>query len=45
MSSLSELVQYCDQRTRRAEFKDAPGAFNGLQLANRGTVTKIGAAR
>jgi dinuclear metal center YbgI/SA1388 family protein len=44
MSSLSELVQYCDQRTRRAEFQDAPGAFNGLQVANRGTVSKIGAA-
>jgi len=44
MPSLSELVDYCDQRTRRAEFKDAPGAFNGLQVANRGTVTKIGAA-
>ena len=41
---LEELVRYCDQRTRRAAFKDAPGAFNGLQVANQGRVTKIGAA-
>jgi len=44
MSSLDDLVLYCDKRTRRAAFKDAPGAFNGLQMANNGRVTKIGAA-
>jgi len=44
MPTLSELVDTCDQRTRRAAFKDAPGAFNGLQVANNGRVTKIGAA-
>jgi dinuclear metal center YbgI/SA1388 family protein len=44
MPSLQDLVLYCDRRTRRAEFKDAPGAFNGLQVANDGRVTKIGAA-
>ena len=44
MATLQELVDYCDQRTRRAAFKDAPGAFNGLQVANNGRVTKIGAA-
>ena len=44
MPTLSDLVDYCDKRTRRADFKDAPGAFNGLQLANGGRVTKIGAA-
>lgn len=44
MPTLSDLVAYCDQRTRRAAFKDAPGAFNGLQVANDGRVTKIGAA-
>ena len=44
MPTLSDLVAYCDQRTRRAAFKDAPGACNGLQLANDGRVTKIGAA-
>jgi dinuclear metal center YbgI/SA1388 family protein len=42
--TLESLVAYCDQRTRRTAFKDAPGAFNGLQLANGGRVTKIGAA-
>jgi dinuclear metal center YbgI/SA1388 family protein len=41
---LADLVAYCDQRTRRSAFKDAPGAFNGLQVANDGRVTKIGAA-
>ncbi len=44
MAKLAELVAYCDKRTRRSEFTDAPGAFNGLQMANRGIVTKIGAA-
>jgi dinuclear metal center YbgI/SA1388 family protein len=43
MASLQELVEYCDTRTRRAAFKDAPGAFNGLQVANDGRVSKIGA--
>ncbi|MEO7413192.1 MAG: Nif3-like dinuclear metal center hexameric protein [Opitutaceae bacterium] len=42
--TLQDLVTYCDQRTRRSAFKDAPGAFNGLQVANNGRVTKIGAA-
>ncbi len=44
MATLQELVDYCDQRTRRSAFKDAPGAFNGLQVANEGRVTKLGAA-
>jgi len=44
MPSLPDLVAYCDQRTRRTAFTDAPGAYNGLQLANRGRVTRIGAA-
>src|SRR3954469_11820677 len=43
-ASLDDLVHYCDKRTRRSAFKDAPGAFNGLQVANQGRVTKIGAA-
>ena len=42
--TLNDLVEYCDQRTRRADFVDAPAAFNGLQVANDGRVTKIGAA-
>lgn len=44
MVSLDTVVAYCDQRTRLNAFKDAPGAFNGLQVANTGKVTKIGAA-
>src|SRR5450432_2254952 len=44
MPTLHDLVSYCDQRTNRTAFKDAPGAFNGLQVANDGRVTKIGAA-
>lgn len=44
MAKLADLVAFCDQRTRRTAFDDAPGAFNGLQVANRGRVTKIGAA-
>lgn len=44
MPNLSALVSHCDRRTRRAAFKDSPGAFNGLQVANSGRVTKIGAA-
>ncbi len=44
MATLQEIVEYCDQRTRRSAFKDAPGAFNGLQVANNGLVKKIGAA-
>jgi dinuclear metal center YbgI/SA1388 family protein len=44
MVTLDDLVAYCDKRTRRTAFKDAPGAFNGLQLANNGRVSRIGAA-
>lgn len=43
-ATLEDLVLYCDKRTRRSAFKDAPGAFNGLQMANDGRITKIGAA-
>jgi dinuclear metal center YbgI/SA1388 family protein len=44
MASLDELVAYCNERTRLTAYTDAPGARNGLQVANNGTVTKIGAA-
>ena len=44
MASLKQLVDYCDKRTRRSAFKDFPGSHNGLQVANDGRVTKIGAA-
>ena len=44
MPTLDEIVAYCDRRTRRAAFLDFPGACNGLQVANNGRVTRIGAA-
>lgn len=44
MSTLSDIVAFCDQRTRRAQVKDFSGAYNGLQVENNGTVTKIAAA-
>lgn len=44
MTKLTEIVAYCDRRTRKGAFKDAPGAFNGLQVANSGKVTRVGAA-
>ncbi|HEY3757659.1 MAG TPA: Nif3-like dinuclear metal center hexameric protein [Opitutaceae bacterium] len=44
MPTLCELAAFCDERTRRTAFVDAPGAFNGLQMANDGRVTRIGAA-
>jgi dinuclear metal center YbgI/SA1388 family protein len=44
MATLQELVDYCDKRTRRTAFADFPGALNGLQVANDGRVTRIGAA-
>jgi dinuclear metal center YbgI/SA1388 family protein len=43
-AQLDDLVRYCNKRTRCSAFKDAPGAFNGLQVANNGRVTRIGAA-
>ena len=44
MAQLADLVAYCDRRTRRTAFADFPGAHNGLQVANDGRVTRIGAA-
>lgn len=44
MAPLEEIVQFCNDRTNAANVKDFPGAFNGLQFANNGSVTKIGAA-
>ena len=44
MPTLDEIVAYCDRRTRRAAFQDFPGACNGLQVANNGQVTHVGAA-
>ena len=42
--ALSEIVRYCDRQLRTAEIKDYDGAVNGLQVENRGRVTRIAAA-
>lgn len=44
MSSLNEIVAYCDSRLRVRAIKDFPGARNGLQVENNGQVTRIGAS-
>ena len=44
MFSLEEITAFCDERTQRREIVDFPGSHNGLQFANRGEVTKVGAA-
>ena len=41
--SLKSLVRSCDRLLRTAEFTDWDGAHNGLQVENRGTVTRIAA--
>ena len=41
--SLHALVRYCDRLLRTPQFTDWPGAVNGLQVENHGTVTKIAA--
>jgi dinuclear metal center YbgI/SA1388 family protein len=41
---LSALAAYCDGILDTASIEDYPGAVNGLQVANRGAVTKIAAA-
>jgi dinuclear metal center YbgI/SA1388 family protein len=42
-TSLTTLVHHCDQILRTHEIGDYDGAVNGLQVANRGTVTCIAA--
>ncbi|MBC2596219.1 Nif3-like dinuclear metal center hexameric protein [Ruficoccus amylovorans] len=44
MPRLEDLVTFCDERTNRSQITDFPPAMNGLQAANSGKVTKIGAA-
>lgn len=43
-ASLQQMVQHCDTELRTAEIKDYDGAVNGLQVENRGSVTRIAAA-
>jgi len=42
--SLAAIVKHCDVLLRTDRFDDYEGAVNGLQAANRGTVTRIAAA-
>jgi dinuclear metal center YbgI/SA1388 family protein len=42
-ASLGAIVRYCDQLLRTPEIKDYDGAVNGLQVENRGTVSRIAA--
>ena len=44
VASLNEIVLHCQQRLGLPDFPDFPGAVNGLQVSNNGTVTRIGAA-
>jgi len=44
MAQLEDIVSFCDQRARTHEIADFREALNGLQFANNGTVSKIGAA-
>lgn len=43
-ASLSDIVHYCDRTLRTREVNDYEGAVNGLQVENRGIVTRIAAA-
>jgi len=41
---LASIVRYCDRLLRTGEFNDWDGAANGLQVENRGKVTRIAAS-
>lgn len=42
--TLREIVDYCESVLNTGSVTDYPGAHNGLQVENSGTLTKIGAA-
>ena len=44
MPKLSDIVEFCDIYTRQNTIKDFPGAHNGLQIENNGTITKVAAS-
>lgn len=44
MVTLDSLTEYLDKELKLSELPDYPGAMNGLQIANGGKVSKIGAA-
>lgn len=41
---LNDIVRHCDKLLRTSEVNDYPGAVNGLQVENRGRVSRIAAA-
>ena len=43
-ASLESIARHCDRLLRIAEFNDYDGAGNGLQVENRGAVTRLAAA-
>lgn len=43
-ASLHSIVRYCDRLLRNRQFNDWPESVNGLQVENRGHVTRIAAA-
>ncbi len=43
-AQLNTLVRFCDHLLRTSEIQDWDGAVNGLQVENRGEVTRIAAA-
>lgn len=43
-ASLSTIVRYCDRVLRPDKFQDYDGAVNGLQVENKGRVTRLAAA-
>ena len=43
-ASLAQIVRHCDALLRTTDIKDYDGAVNGLQVENRGNVTRIAAA-
>jgi len=43
-ASLHEVVRYCDRTLRTDKVNDYDGAMNGLQVENRGSITRIAAA-
>ena len=42
--ALKRMVEECERTLRTAEIKDYDGAVNGLQVENRGHVSRIAAA-
>lgn len=44
MAPLAEIISFCDQITDRSGIADFPGANNGLQLENDGSVKAVAAA-